>query len=180
MPAISRVIAGVSGTPGCLPALRYAAEVARAHDVSLIPVLAWHPAAERSRSPYTPAVWMDWADVASAQLVAVLQAAFGGWPAGVLTEPMAVRGEPGRMLVSVANRTDDLLVIGAGRQFIPGHGKVSRYCLAHAACPVLAVPAAVPDRGIRWPWLSGWALRRGALTPADIVPPTAGEPGRGS
>lgn len=180
MPAISRVIVGVSGSPDCLPALRYAAAVARAHDVPLIPVLAWHPYGERSRPAYAPFVWAAWADAASAQLRAVLEVAFGGLPPGVHTEPVVMHGEPGRMLVGAANRSDDLLIIGAGRQFRLGRGRVSRYCLAHAACPVLAVPSATLGRGTGWRWLHGWSLRHGTLSAADIVGPAGGEAGAGS
>jgi nucleotide-binding universal stress UspA family protein len=164
---ISRVIAGVSGSPYCLPALRYAADVARAHDVPFIPVLAWSPVGERSRPAYAPTIWVDWTDGASIQLQAVLQVAFGGLPAGVRTEPMAVRGQPGRTLVGIANRSGDLLVVGAGRRFWPGHGKVCRYCLAHAVCPVVAVPAALPDRAGRWYRRPGKSLRPGGVLPRD-------------
>ena len=54
------------------------------------------------------------------------------------------RGEPGQVLLETAFRPDDLLVVGAGRRGplarMARSGKVSRYCLAHARCPVLAVP----------------------------------------
>jgi Universal stress protein family len=45
---------------------------------------------------------------------------------------------------AVRPEVDDLLVIGAGRRGLLSrlwHGRVSRYCLAHSRCPVLAVPA---------------------------------------
>ena len=41
MPSMRRVVVGASGSPGSLRALRYA--LARAHDATLIPVLAWVP-----------------------------------------------------------------------------------------------------------------------------------------
>jgi nucleotide-binding universal stress UspA family protein len=40
---ICRVVVGASGSPGSLRALRYARDLARAHDAPLIPVLAWVP-----------------------------------------------------------------------------------------------------------------------------------------
>jgi nucleotide-binding universal stress UspA family protein len=43
MSGIGRVIVGASGSPGSLQALRYAEELARAHDATLIPALAWVP-----------------------------------------------------------------------------------------------------------------------------------------
>jgi hypothetical protein len=53
----------VSG-PGSLQALRYAAELARDNDATLIPVLAWLPpggdlADRRSPSGYLRQVWRD-------------------------------------------------------------------------------------------------------------------------
>lgn len=47
------------------------------------------------------------------------------------------------VLVGMACCPGDLLVVGAGRRGALARivsGKVSRYCLAHARCPVLAVP----------------------------------------
>jgi hypothetical protein len=47
------------------------------------------------------------------------------------------------VLVDVASQPGDLLVIGTGRRNPVGralHKSVGRYCLAHACCPVIAVP----------------------------------------
>ena len=46
MPGACRIIAGVSGSPGNLPALRHAVHLARGHDATLIPVLVWAPGGE--------------------------------------------------------------------------------------------------------------------------------------
>jgi hypothetical protein len=43
MPRLCRIIAGVSGSPRCLPALRYAADLARAAEAAFIPVHVWVP-----------------------------------------------------------------------------------------------------------------------------------------
>src|SRR5207342_1795189 len=61
---------------------------------------------------------------------------------------------PGPVLVGAASRDGDRLVVGAGRRGTFGrfrHGRVSRYCLAHAGCPVIAVPSPAlgPGRGPR-------------------------------
>jgi nucleotide-binding universal stress UspA family protein len=175
--AKSRVIVGVSGSPGNLPAVRYAADVAHAHSAPLIPVLAWLPPggdlAERSHP--APVLRQVWADAAWHRLQAALQAAFGGLPAGVSTEPQVIRGEAGQALVGVACEAGDLLVIGTGRRSRvsrAAHASVSRYCLAHAECPVLAVPPSPLDREIGRMGLRAWAFRRRALHPADIAAPT--------
>ena len=54
-----------------------------------------------------------------------------------------IRGYAGPVLVDMAESADDLLIIGTGRRTLLGRGlrkSVGRYCLAHARCPVLAVP----------------------------------------
>src|SRR4029077_13160332 len=66
------------------------------------------------------------------------------------------------------------LVVGAGRRGPSGrlrHGRVSRYCLAHASCPVIAVPspalnrAAIRARDARVPDLSTAGRPSGVLVP---------------
>jgi nucleotide-binding universal stress UspA family protein len=173
MTATSRVIVGVSGSSGCLPAVRYAAEVARQYQAPLIPVLAWLPPGSELVERRHPAPVLSdlWAEAACRQLEAVLQVAFGGLPPDIPAQPQVIRGEPGRSLVQLASEPGDLLVIGAGRRTPIGrtlHAGVSRYCLAHAICPVVAVPPSQLDRrlGVR-----GWAIRRRPLRPADIAAP---------
>jgi nucleotide-binding universal stress UspA family protein len=175
----SRVIVGVSGSPQCLPAMRYAAEVARAHGAPLVPVLAWLPPGGdlADRSHPSPVLRQAWAEAARMRLRSALDAAFGGLPPDVPIQPQVVRGEPGQMLVRIACREDDLLVIGAGRRSRIGrilHAGVSRYCLAHAACPVLAVPPSPLDREFGRLGLRVRALRRRALHPEDFTAPTRG------
>jgi len=90
--------------------------------------------------------------------------AFGAMPDDVEVGTSVVRGEAGPALVEVADQPDDLLVVGAGR---PGRisriwrGAVSRYCLAHARCKVLAVPQPDLTRDLR-------RLRRARLVTAPI------------
>ncbi len=179
MAATSRVIVGVSGSSECLPAVRYAAEVARGHDAPLIPVLAWLPPGGElaDRSHPSPVLRQAWAEAARMRLRDAMESAFGGLPAGVFTEPQVVRGEPGQALVRIACEESDLLVIGAGRRSRIGrilHASVGRYCLAHAVCPVLAVPPSPLDREIGRLGIRGWAFRRRTLRPEDIAAPTHG------
>lgn len=67
----------------------------------------------------------------------------GGVPDDLPVQLRAIRGLPGPVLTCVADREDDLLVIGAGRR-TPIIGRmragVTRYCLRHSVAPVLAVP----------------------------------------
>ena len=73
------------------------------------------------------------------------------------------RGETGEVLVLLADRPGDLIVIGTGRRGLLTRGlrrSAGRYCLAHATCPVLAVPPTtlMDEMG----GLRGWRLRRRA------------------
>jgi hypothetical protein len=78
-----------------------------------------------------------------------LDTAFGGLPPDLEAEPLVMQGNPGPVLVGAASRDGDRLIVGAGRRGTFGrlrHGRVSRYCLAHAGCPVIAVPSPALNR----------------------------------
>ena len=168
MPTVRRIIVGVHGSLGSLQALRYAAAEARQRDVPLLPVIAWIPpggdlAERRHSSPYLRKIWRD---AAWERLRDAFDDGLGGMPVDLHVEPYVERGETGPVLVDTANQPEDLLIIGTGRRAGVGrvlHRSVSRYCLAHARCPVLAVPpSALMDemsRGLR-----SWHLRH-ALIP---------------
>src|SRR5580693_938284 len=118
MPAIRRIIAGVSGSPRSLPALRYGATLARDHGAVLIPLLTWAPpggALAECRCP-TKYLYHEWERAASQRLDDAISAAFGGMLDEVRTEPVVLCGEPGWLLVHAAARPGDLLVIGTGRR----------------------------------------------------------------
>jgi nucleotide-binding universal stress UspA family protein len=160
---VRRVIVGASGSPGSLRALRHAEDLARHGDATLIPVLAWVPPGGdlAARQP-CPALVRIWHEAAWQQLLDALEAAWGMVPVDLSVQPVVQRGQPGPVLAGMASRPDDLLVVGAGRRgglAWLGHGRVGRYCLAHAQCPVLAVPPASLAQAGRG--LHGWALRRG-------------------
>ncbi len=169
-----RIIIGTSGSPGSLSALRYAAEVAREDDATLVPVLAWLPPggdfADRAHpSGYLRQVWRD---AAWLRLWTAVNMAWGGIaPAGRPAEPRVLRGEPGEVLVAAACEPGDLLVVGAGRRGAVRHpvsARVSRYCLAHAGCPVVAVPPPDLDQAAGH-GLRGWAFRH-RIVPHGAVP----------
>ncbi len=155
-----RVIAGVSGSLRSLGALRAGVEEARKAGVPLVAVLAWTPAGGElayRRAP-CPILMKLWEQAARERLTEAFDAAFGGVPAGLTVRGMVVRGRAGPLLVELADRPDDLLVVGRGRgNWLTSsvHGSVTRYCIAHARCPVLAVPppemfADVRSRSHRW------------------------------
>jgi nucleotide-binding universal stress UspA family protein len=176
MTAIRRVVVGVTGSPGSLQALRYGTDLARAHRAALVAVLAWLPPggdyADR-RHP-SAALREVWRESARQRLRAAIGLALGGNPADLEFEARTLRGEPGAILVGLASQTDDVLVIGAGRRGWPGRAlscRVSRYCLAHAGCPVLAVPPSPLAKAGRR--LLGWASRHRGLNVDALNLPTA-------
>ncbi|MER5542517.1 universal stress protein [Streptomyces sp. NPDC002586] len=143
--AAARVVVGVSGSLGSVTALRRATALARRLGAELWPVLAWEPPGgdpAARRSPAAGLLIEDWQRLARQRLAAVLDEIFGGNAPGVPVHALVVRGAPGPALVATADREDDVLVVGAGRRGLQRafSGRVSRHCLAHAVCPVLAVP----------------------------------------
>jgi nucleotide-binding universal stress UspA family protein len=142
-----RVVVGVSGSLGSLAALHRAVAEARSRSAGLLVVLAWEPPPEEfayRRAPLPPGP-VDWEREARQRLLVALDDAFGAAARPDLPDFRAEtgRGPAGYVLVKAACRSEDLLVVGTGsRGLLPRalRGSVARYCVAHAACPVLAVP----------------------------------------
>jgi nucleotide-binding universal stress UspA family protein len=179
MSAVSRVIAGVSGSPRSLPALRYAATLARDYGAALIPLLSWTPPGGALADQRCPCRFLRdvWEEDARKRLEDAMLAALGGVPADVPTAPTVVRGEAGWVLVHAADRPTDMLVIGTGRHASLGrvaHANVSRYCLAHARCPVLAIPPS-PLELDAGHGLHGWAFRHHGLNNTELAALASGE-----
>jgi nucleotide-binding universal stress UspA family protein len=176
MTAIRRVIVGVTGSPGSLQALRYGADLARAHQAGLIAVLAWLPPGGEYADRRHPSAALRevWKESARQRLRAAIGLALGGDPADLQFEAQTLRGEPGVVLVGQAGRGGDVLVIGAGRRGWPRRVlscRVSRYCVAHADCPVLAVPPSPLAKAGRR--VLGWASRHRGLNVGVLNLPTA-------
>jgi nucleotide-binding universal stress UspA family protein len=168
VPGAGRLIVGTSGSPGSLAALRYARDVARKNDVPLMAVLAWTPPEGDLAERRWPCAYMRqlWVEAARQRLRNALGAAWGAIPADLDLQAVVIRGEPGPALVDTADSPSDLLIVGAGRggklsRF--WRGRVSRYCLAHARCPVLAVPQPITAKQMGL-GPTGWALRHRGLT----------------
>ena len=140
-----RVVVGVSGSLANLAALHCAVDCARELGAEVIAVRAWLPAGGEiayRRGPCPPLLEL-WRERAFDRLATAFADAFGGLPPDLNVRPVTGRGETGPVLVSVADRPRDLLVVGTGRQGPISSrrpGSVSRYCLRHSGCPVLVVP----------------------------------------
>ncbi|MBV1947163.1 universal stress protein [Streptomyces sp. BV129] len=144
-PSATRVVVGVSGSLGSVTVLRRATALARRLAAELWPVLAWTPPGgdpAGRRSAVADPLAEEWQRMAEQRLTTLLDDLFGEEGPGIPLHAVLVRGTPGRALLAVADREDDLLVVGTGRRGLRRafSGRVSRHCLAHAACPVLAVP----------------------------------------
>jgi nucleotide-binding universal stress UspA family protein len=170
---VDRLIVGTSGSPGSLRALRYGEDLARAHNAVLIPVIAWElPGGDRThRIASSRELGQACRDMACQQLNDALTAVWGEVPDDPLVRPHVERGPAGWVLVNLACRPDDVLVVGAGRRGALGRlafSKVGRYCLAHAQCPVVAVPPSVLAREFRHGRLARAFWRR-SLTPEQVL-----------
>jgi len=92
-------------------------------------------------------------------------------PGDLLVAARVERGETGPVLVDVADQPDDLLVIGTGRRALIGRAlrkSVGRYCLAHAKCPVLAVPPSQLMEEVEGGGFRPWPRRRRHVLIPDI------------
>ena len=172
MPRICRIITGVSGSSRGLPALRWAADLARTYEAELFPVHAWVPPCAAWSGHQFPSEQLtrEWQEAAAQRLARALELAFGGYPPGLRARPVIAEGPPGEILVRAACRADDLLVIGTGRRARVSrlwHGGVSRYCLAHARCPVIAIPPPALELAARQ-WISGPGVAAPAIDPAAL------------
>lgn len=161
-----RIIIGANGSPGSIRALRYAEDLAQFSGATLVPVIAWTPPGGEMAERRAPSSELRrvWAAAAKQRLRDAMDAAWGGLPDGLDVRAVIARGQAGPVLVDEAESGDDLLVLGTGRRSLRSwlvSGRVTRYCLRHAACPVLAVPPAVlsGSTGLR-----GWAFRHRELT----------------
>ena len=147
--SVPRIFVGVHGSVGSLHALRAAVAQARADGGVVYSVVAWSaPGGDmldrRVPEPHLRSVWRH---AAWERLRAAWEQALGGVPEDLPVRLLAEQGRPGWVLTGLADRDDDLIVVGAGRSGTL-HRSVSRYCVARAHCPVLVVPTPDFARGL--------------------------------
>ena len=118
MSGVGRVIVGTSGSPGSLQALRYGERLAGIHGSVLIPVLAWDLPGGNHAERVQPSgeLRLVWRNLACQRLRDALLAVWGETPNDPLVQPHIERGPPGWVLVNLACRPGDVLVVGAGEQ----------------------------------------------------------------
>ena len=178
---ISGLIVGTSGSPGSLRALRFGEFLAQAHQAVLMPVMAWEPLGGERAERITPSgpLREEMRSLACQRLRDALVAVWGEFPVDLMVEPHVERGPAGWVLVSLACQPTDVLLVGAGRHSATGwmaFSKVTRYCLAHAQCPVLAVPPPELARELGHGRLARM-LRHRPLTPEQVLGDQLSPPG---
>ena len=134
-----RVVVGIDPSPSGTRALRRAVDEARERNAKLIAVRTW------VTQPRMYAVAPDLREVDAADTHELVTRTFvdtmGRLPIDVTVERVVLPDFPGHALVRIADREDDLLVLGSGRRNWRGSGsRTVRYCVAWAACPVLVIP----------------------------------------
>jgi nucleotide-binding universal stress UspA family protein len=140
---VARVVVGVDGSLAGLQALRFTVTQARRFDVAVHAVRAW-AVNPPGRDPLTRRLRGEVAAEALASVRLAFAEAMGDFPTDVTVLVAAPEGIAGPALVDYSCLPGDLLVVGDGRRGtrrLRGLGPTSRYCLRHARCPVLAVPA---------------------------------------
>lgn len=137
-----RVIVGVQDCLAGLQALRCAVTEARRRAAPLCAVRAWtFPYAGQSVG--LRAWRQELVDEAALTVYGAFTTALGCLPVDVDVRVVAPEGGSARALVELADRDDDLLVVGDCQRRrlrrMRSHS-VARYCVRHAVCPVLVVP----------------------------------------
>ncbi len=152
--AVCRVIVGIDDSGPGLAALREAVALARRHGARLIAVRSWalglpRHGGRRHRHlahPHVVLYFADWEQRVAARVLTkkALEQALGQAAADLDVAIETPDGDPGVVLTDIARRPGDVLVVGRERQVSARailHGSVTSYCLRHAVCPVIVVPA---------------------------------------
>jgi len=136
-----RVVVGVDSSVAGLRALRLAVAEARRRGAELHAIRVWNGSGawETGSECHYNARQVQ----AAAELSMAFTATMGRVPDDIEVVAMAAAGRPGPMLVAYAHRDEDLLFVGTSqRGWLRWlcRRSTARYCVAHAACPVVAVP----------------------------------------
>ncbi len=141
--ASTRILAGFDGSPESVEAVRRAAREAIAGGclLTVVQVYAWKPH-DKERTAETT---RQRRRRLSAHLKADVDAALTGLVegSGLIVQRLLIPGRASQRLVALSRHARLLVVGHRGRGRTSGAlmGSVSRYCLLHAHCPVLVLPA---------------------------------------
>ena len=145
---MSTIVVGLDGSEGCVDALRFAIEEARAHGFGIRAVSAWHvPVMAYGAADGTaafvqvPVEASDYEKLTAEALNRVLEQV-DATAAGVEVTRVVREGHAAEVLLDEA-KTADMLVVGSrGRGGFTGLllGSVGHHVAHHARCPVVIVP----------------------------------------
>jgi nucleotide-binding universal stress UspA family protein len=144
----NEIVVGLDDSPSSKAALSWAAEQAiRTHTVlRAVHVLGWPYGPNAAASPGSRDAMNLTFENAQAAYVASITKVFDD----IAPRPdwliQFAKGEPGAVLVR-QSRDAQLLVVGTREHVGLGRllvGSISHYCVSHAVCPVVAVPALTP------------------------------------
>ena len=141
----NEIVVGLDDSPSAKVALRWAAEQAirRQAVLSAIHVLDWPYGSSNTPLPARPHdVDPTFDEIQAAYLASITEVFDDISPRPDWLIQFAT-GEPGHVLVRQSQESQLLVVgtrehVGLGRILV---GSISHYCLSHASCPVVAVPA---------------------------------------
>ncbi|MFC8348447.1 universal stress protein [Streptomyces sp. NPDC057280] len=147
------IVVGVDGSDASMAALRWAAGQARALHAVVVAVHAWEPVAA-GRAPYAPPAARPTPAEQRVQAAQVLASALRtvfGPRIGDRVRAVVVEGQPARVLLEQARGA---LLLAIGHRGDAAHGRpvpgpIGRACLRGATVPVVAVPAADVQPGLR-------------------------------
>ncbi|HYK30062.1 MAG TPA: universal stress protein [Streptosporangiaceae bacterium] len=146
VPASSRIVVGVDGSPSSKAALRWAVRQADLTGTTVDAVIAWHYPlvwAGNSWAPVSAYEDMDFAAIATRTLTEAIGESVSG-DCAVKISTTVQEGNAAKVLLD-ASKGADLLVVGSR-----GHGgfaeallgSVSQHCVHHAPCPIVIISAA--------------------------------------
>ena len=157
-----RIVVGVDGSEGSLPALQWAVDEARRRGATVEAVLVWQSmtTAGFGEVPYLPDEEARIVGVERERLDRAVALALaggdshaddqgdgqaggeGGVHPGFAVEPVVVEGDAADVLCERSERAD-LLVVGLrghGALYRLLQGSVSSTCIRHSRCPIVVVP----------------------------------------
>lgn len=151
--AEGRVVVGVNGSLGSLEALRRGVDIARGTQRRLDVVRVWQPTVCSYNKADFSITSRPIARREQHNLDESIAQALGTPPPDLdlRTTVRGWEGNAGRVLTWLANREDDLLVLGSSHRGLLSWMRprsVGRYCVRHARCPLLVVPLPALARSV--------------------------------
>lgn len=143
----SAIVVGVDGTEASRVALEFAIRegMARGSAVEVVTAWSWEGAHEPLNGPATATEARHRAEQIQEEVVALVLRTVPNPP---MLSRQVVGGEAGRVLLHAA-RGAAYLVVGSAHRGIVARavlGSVSQYCVRHATCPVVVVPALLREQ----------------------------------